>query len=97
MNWKIVIAALIAIVIIGQDVYESYNYIVGDSSEIKLNVSSETEKLAIKEGISILSQEDMKTDDGFFRSSGKIIIRSENSSGYVATVKNAGLTGAFYF
>lgn len=96
MNWKIIIAAIIAIIVFGHFAYESYNYIESDSSEIKLDISSEIEELTSKEEINISKKKSMNTNDGFFKSAGKIMIRSDNASDYVSTAKNEGLTEIYF-
>ena len=96
MNWKIIIAAMIAIIVIGHFAYESYNYIESDSSEIKLDISDKIEELASKEEINVSKKKSIDTNDGFFKSAGKILIRSDNASDYVSTVKNEDLTEIYF-
>jgi len=96
MNWKIIIAAMITIIVIGHFAYESYNYIESDSSEIKLDINSKVEELASKEEMNVSEKESMDINDGFFKSSGKVMIKSDNTSDYISTVKNEGLTEIYF-
>ena len=89
MNWKIKIAIIIAILVFGYFAYESYNFIVSDSNEIKMDISNIIEN---QKGLNVSKKESISTNDGFFKSDGKIRIKSDNASDYISTVKNEGLT-----
>ncbi|MCK4799785.1 hypothetical protein KAS31_02295 [Candidatus Parcubacteria bacterium] len=97
MNWKIKIAIVIALLVFAFYAIESYNYVVDDPSEVKLNISSEVEKLGNEEKINVSKQGYLKyTVKTLFKSTERVTIGSNNASDFISTIKNEGLTEVYF-